>query len=235
MEATIRFGNTRPAISFAINVPSFSERSAKAGKGKLKQTGDFILYRLLATPSAWVYLKAKYDHKIVNAELLARYRNTGYFLYGNRTGTSFDAMVPSMISFPKKSYVVVEPKQISGAIFEKVAPSLGALPLPESNKAAGAFLKAVETRLNEKNAMVIYPETTAGIGSLSDFACGAFRYPIKSGAPSFCFTNVLCGKRLVTYLDGPFYPDRKLSAAAQSADLQKRIRETMERRMKENN
>lgn len=231
MEATIRFASGRPGVSFAVRLPLVKEKNTEIREKGFGKVGDFVLYRLIAEPSAWVWLKARYDHRIENAGLLSRYRSTGYYLYGNRTGTSADAMVPSMLTFPKKAFVLADAAELRGKAIGKAAPSLGAVVLPEESKSVGAFLRTVREHASVGDALVIYPETSVGAGRLAPFAEGAFQYPVRGNAPSFCFTTVLRGGKLVTYLDGPFYPKEGLSVPEQRAELLSRVKNAMEKRL----
>ena len=110
----------------------------------------FLCYRVIATPIAKIYLKAKFHHKIVGKEKMKEVKDTGYFLYGNHTQQMADALIPSFVAFPKGVYVIVHPNNVSMKVFGKVTPYLGALPLPDDLGAMKNFLKAIEKRLNQK-------------------------------------------------------------------------------------
>jgi 1-acyl-sn-glycerol-3-phosphate acyltransferase len=124
----------------------------------------------------------------------------------------------------------------------RITPSLGALPLPDDAKATKNFLQAVETRILQKHAITIYPEAHiwpyyTGIRPFKDTS---FRYPIQQKVPVFCFTNTYQKRkwrktpRLVTYLDGPFYPDSALRGPAQREELRNRVYDTMTERSRLN-
>ena len=70
-------------------------------------------YRILARPLAWVYLKVAYRHKIVNKQALKKEKGHGFFLYGNHTHPVADAFMPSMVSYPVDTYVIVHPNNVS--------------------------------------------------------------------------------------------------------------------------
>jgi hypothetical protein len=61
---------------------------------------------------------------------------------------------------------------------------------------------------------------------------------VKQKVPAFCFTNTYQKKRfskhprIVTYVDGPFYPDETLPLAQQKKKLRDEIYETMTERSK---
>ena len=58
-------------------------------------------------------------------------------------------------------------------------------------------------------------------------------YPIKCGVPVFAFTNTYQKRRfskkprIVTYIDGPFYPDETLPFSLRRKDLRDRVHGAM--------
>lgn len=210
--------------------------------GSWKRFTHFFWYRIIATPLAYLYLKLYFGHKIVNKNVVKQTKNTGWFLYGNHTHFLADALIPTMISTPKDTYVIVHPNNVSMPFLGRITPSLGALPLPDDAKATKNFLQAVATRIGEKHAVTIYPEAHiwpyyTGIRPFKDTS---FRYPIQQKVPVFCFTNTYQARRwrktprLVTYVDGPFYPDSALKGSTQREELRNRVYQIMVERSKNN-
>ncbi|MBQ7386558.1 MAG: hypothetical protein IJW03_00140 [Clostridia bacterium] len=208
-----------------------------------KRFTHFFWYRIVAPIPALLYTKIAFRHKIVNAEVLRPYRSTGYFMYGNHTQDIGDALIPSMIEMCKDKYVIVNPANLSVPVIGPITPSLGALPLPDDRDAHRAFTNAIRTRIEEGSAVVIYPEAHiwpyyTGIRHFSD---ASFYYPIKHGVPVFCFTNTYRRYKssnrpqIVTYVDGPFFPDESLPLKERRADLCRRVRITMLRRAENSN
>lgn len=206
----------------------------------IKKFTHFFWYRVVATPIAYGYAKIAHHHKIVGKEILRKHKREGYFLYGNHTHATADAAIPSLLTIPKDAYVIVHPNNVSMPYLGRVTPSLGALPLPDDMAAYRNFIKAIEQRITEKKAVVVYPEAHiwpyyTGIRPFKD---DSFAYPIKLGVPAFCFTNTYQKRRfskkprIVTYIDGPFYPDPSLPARAQRKDLRNRVYTAMCERAK---
>lgn len=207
----------------------------------LKKLTHFFWYRVIATPIAYLYTKAVFHHRIVGKQLLRPYRRTGYFLYGNHTQDIGDALIPNMLNIPKDNYVIVHPNNVSMPYLGRVTPSLGALPLPDDMAAYRNFIKAIERRIAEGHAVVVYPEGHiwpfyTGIRPFTDVS---FAYPTKLNAPVFCFTNTYQKRRwskkpkIVTYVDGPFYPDATLSAREQKRKLRDQVYACMCERAKQ--
>lgn len=201
-----------------------------------------LAYRVIATPLAYCYLKLYFHHKIVNKQVLMAAKGQGYFLYGNHTHFLADALVPTMVSTPKDAYVVVHPNNVSMPVLGRITPYLGAMPLPDDMQAAKNFVRAVEQRIAEKNCVMIYPEAHIWpyYTDIRPFRDASFRYPVKCGAPVFCLTNTYQKRRfskrprLVTYVDGPFYPTPDAPAKEQRQQLRDAVYRQMKQRAKQN-
>lgn len=212
-------------------------------KGVWKRFTHFFWYRIVATPIAYLYLKLYFGHKIVNKKVLKEAKATGWFIYGNHTHFMADALIPTFVSMPKDMYVIVHPNNVSMPYLGRITPSLGALPLPDDAEAGRNFINAVEQRISEGNGVTIYPEAHIWpyYTKIRPFADSSFRYPIKCDVPVFCFTNTYQKRRfrkaprIVTYVDGPFYPDEKLKGRQQRMDLRNRVYETMVKRAENSN
>ncbi len=197
---------------------------------------SFIVYRVLAMPIAFLYLKLKFRHKTIGKEKLAGIGAA--FIYGNHTQQVADALIPTFISMPKKAYVIVHPANVSMPLLGRLTPYMGALPLPDGLKAARNFNAAVKRSTELQKPVFIYPEAHIWpyYTGIRNFPSDSFSYPIKYGTPVFCFTNTYQkrkrgkGVRLVTYIDGPFYPKNELCGAAQRADLRTQVYNSMKSR-----
>lgn len=202
---------------------------------RFKRFTHFFWYRAVATPLAWLYLKLRFRHRIVNRKLLKSVKG-GYFLYGNHTQPVADAFVPTMAAFPRDVYVIVHPANVSMPFLGRVTPSMGALPLPDGLDAAKNFAAAVKTRAEEGHAVAIYPEAHIWpwYTGIRPFPDGSFAYPVRLEKPAYCFTNTYqrrwYGVKLVTYIDGPFTPDPALPLRERREKLRNDVFETMTRR-----
>ena len=120
----------------------------------------------------------------------------------------------------------------------KVTPSLGALPLPDDKGAYKNFLAAIETHIERNHTVVVYPEAHIWpyYTKIRPFHDTSFAYPVKLNAPVYCFTNTYHKRKhgkepkIITYVDGPFYPDPEIPLRARRKDLRDRVYETMCRR-----
>ena len=89
-------------------------------KTYLKKFLHRFCYTVVAKPVAWCFLKIKYHHKIIGKEKLKKLHNSGFFMYGNHTNAAADALIPTMVSHPADTYVIVHPNNVSMPIFGKV-------------------------------------------------------------------------------------------------------------------
>ncbi len=212
-------------------------------QGAWKRFTRFFWYRVVATPLAWLFLKGKFRHKMVGRKALKGKKKEGFFLFGNHTQEVADAFIPTMLCFPRRVNVIVHPNNVSMPVLGKITPSLGALPLPDDLDASKNFIHAIETRIGEGNAVCIYPEAHiwpyfTGIRPFSD---KSFRYPVKYDKPAYCFTNTYQVKkaggkvRIVTYVDGPFYPDASLPIPQRRKALRDQVYAAMTERAKNSN
>ena len=209
----------------------------------LRKLSHIFWYVILARPLAYIFLKLKFGHKIVNRNALKQSEGRSIFIYGNHTNAAADAFIPSMVSFPKDAYVIVHPDNVSMPVLGKVTPSLGALPLPDTCEAVRNFLSSIEGHLTKNEAVMIYPEAHIWpyYTKIRPFKDTSFRYPVQYHSPVYCFTNVYKKRRIrktpriVTYVDGPFLADETLSAKEQKQRLRDLVYETMCTRSAENN
>lgn len=205
--------------------------------GTARQIGRFFAYHIIAKPIAWIFLKVKYHHRIVNKDCLKAAKNTGFFLYGNHTNALADTVIPTMISMPVGVYVIVHPNNVSMPVLGKLTPCLGALPLPDDKEAMKNFKYALDTLMEKKQCITIYPEAHiwpyyTGIRNFKD---SSFRYPVQYQVPVFCFTNTYQKRKrgstpqIVTYVDGPFYADVRMSVKEQKKQLHEQVLVSMKK------
>lgn len=207
--------------------------------GFLKKIGDFIVYRIVATPIAYLYCKVKFKHKIKNKQVLKKCK-TGYFIYGNHTQEIADALIPHFICGPRKTYFIVHANNVSMPFLGKFTPSFGAIPLPDDLTGTKNFLACINKRISDKKPVVIYPEAHIWpyYTEIRPFKENSFKYPIKYNVPAYCFTNTYQKRKfskhpkIVTYVDGPFYANKNLTPKEQEMDLRNQIYECMKKRAK---
>lgn len=202
-----------------------------------------FIYRCVAIPVTYLYMKIKFGHKIINRRVIKPYKNKACFIYGNHTQAYADPCVPTFITFPHKPSIIVHPNNVSIPVIGKITPYLGAIPLPGDMGAGRNFIKCIEERLKKNQSVCIYPEAHiwpyhTGIRNFKDTS---FHYPVKYNTPVFCFTNTYQKRKLrktpkmVTYIDGPFFADDSLNPRLRKTDLRDRVLACMKERAKNSN
>lgn len=196
-----------------------------------KRFTRFFWYRIVATPIAYVYAKLTFHHKVIGREKLVAHKDTGYFLYGNHTQDIGDAVIPNLLHISKESYVIVHPNNVSIPVIGRIVPSLGGIPLPDDMDAYRNFLRVIDKRIEQGAKVVIYPEAHIWpfYTGIRPFPDTSFHYPVRCGVPAFCFTNTYQKRRfskkprIVTYIDGPFYPAEDVPQRQRKRELRDRI------------
>ena len=105
------------------------------------------------------------------------------------------------------------------------------------------FLESIKKKIRKSHAITIYPEAHIWpyYTKIRPFKSVSFKYPIELGVPSFCITNTYqrYGKnkdkiQIVSYIDGPFFPDLSISKPEARKKLRDMVYNQMVERSKEN-
>ena len=212
--------------------------------GRSWKVKRFFLYRVLAHPIGWVYLKIRFGWRVKNRQILKKIpKLQGCFIYGNHTQAIADAFVPSLSVFPRPVYTIVHSNNVSMPVLGKLNAYMGALPVPNTLKSARNFQKAISVRYGEGNGVMIYPEAHIWpyFVGIRNFPETAFRYPAHCNAPCIVLTNTYQRRkwrkrpRLVTYIDGPFYPDQTLPPKPAAKALRDQVYKVMKGRSEQSN
>lgn len=235
-----------------IYYSSFNDDVVKNKKQNIKIKEDFkwihknLLYKIcskiiyaIAYTFGIFYSKFILHVKVENKETLNKYKNTGYFIYGNHTLPIGDAFNPVRV-INKKFYTIASQSNLGTPVIGKLLPMLGALIIPENIGQMKNFIKAVNTRIDEKKAIIIYPEAHVWpyYTKIRNFNETAFKFPVDKNAISFCMTTTYYKRKnkdkpgIKIYIDGPFFPDESLPLKERKRKLSDEIHKTMEKRIK---
>lgn len=204
----------------------------------LWKAAAFFVYRIIMTPIAYLYCKIKLHLKIVDRTHGRRDKSEGCFLYSNHTLLIGDAFIPSLLMFPKKTYVIVASENLSTKGTRNFLSMSGALPIPKSVIAFRNFNNAIEKRILQNHCIAIYPEAHIWpyYTGIRPFESKSFRYPVKFNVPIYVSTTTF-GKRkkgktpkVTVYIDGPFYPDGQITPHEAEKKLRDTAYETMLKR-----
>lgn len=202
-----------------------------------------LIYICIAFPLAYLYSKIKFRYKIVNKNILKKYKGAGYFLYINHTQTIADVTWPGLVCAPKRAYIIANPDNVSLPILKDITKMVGAIPVPSNLASTRNFMKTITKRIDEKAVVAIYPEAHVWnyYTKIRPFKDTSFKYPVLNNVPAFSLTityqksKFIKTPRIVAYLDGPFFASKEESIANQKLELRNKIYETMVNRSKANN
>ncbi len=200
--------------------------------------GRFIAYRLFATPLAFLYTKLFLGHRTKGRRALHAVKGRGYFVFANHTQPTGDAFMPHMSLFPKSAYTVVHPANISMPVLGHLTPFLGAIPTPSGHRGLREFRNAIEKRILQGHAVIIYPEAHIWpyYTGIRPFPATSMSFPVTLDEASFTMTTTYKKRRFfkkpraISYIDGPFYPNTTLPPRERTAELRERIYRTMTER-----
>ena len=213
-------------------------------KNPLWNLCSILIQQIISVPIKVLYSKIKFRIKYVGKEKLRPYKKQGYFIYGNHTQAFADTFITSRAIYPKRSFLIVNPENVSMKFLRNIVEMLGAIPVPSNKGAMKNFLEVIEKRIKQGNAITIYPEAHIWpyYTGIRNFKSVSFKYPVKLDVPAFCMTNTYqsYGKnndkvKIVTYIDGPYFPNKELSLKEQQEDLRNQIYEKMVERSKKSN
>ncbi len=190
-------------------------------KGPLWRLGSFILYRFIATPLVYLFCRLFYGVRIENRRALQKIKG-GFFLYGNHTQHVCDAFIPTLVTFPKRAYIVTSTDAVAIPVVKILVRMLGGIPLPTERKGMIPFFGATKSLAEHHSVVMIYPEAHIWpyYTKIRPFGDGAFLYPVKTGHPAAAFTVTYRERKifknrhpLITVrVSEPFYPDTSLPA-----------------------
>lgn len=211
-------------------------------KNPLWNICSYILQNILSVPIKIFYSKIKFRIKYIGKEKIRKYKKQGYFIYANHTQAFADTFIPSNPIYPKRNFFIVNPENVSMKHLETIVEMLGALPIPNNKSATKNFLEAVKQKVENGFAVTIYPEAHIWpyYTKIRPFKSVSFKYPVKLKKPAFCMTNTYQKTnnnkiKIVTYIDGPFFTNEKLSLQEQKEDLRNQIYDCMVKRSQNSN
>ena len=188
------------------------------------------------------YWKAKFYGR----EKLKKARGKGYVMYANHTNPFHDVFGPALAA-NRKIYTVISAVNLKIPGIGPMLPMIGGIPLGTNDKEKKAMNEAVDVRLKkQKKCLVIYPEAHVWpyATSIRKFPAGgkSFKYAVRNDLPIFTMTTTYHKRknskrtlpRMDIYVDGPFFPDPKLSDEENQNMLAEKAYESMKKYAKKN-
>ncbi len=232
-------------FSSAKIVPRKIDSSFKYNKSLVWEFFSYLIQNILSMPIKYLYLKIKFSHKFVGKEKIKKYkkenRKKGLFIYANHTQEFADTIIPSMAIYPTRNFFIVNPENISMHHTGFLVELLGAIPVPGDLTSSKNFLKRIENRIKKGYSISIYPEAHIWpyCTFIRNFKSISFRYPKMYNVAFFTITNTYQKKnnkiQIVSYIDGPFYPNENLSLKENEKVLRDKAYEIMSKQAKNSN
>ena len=235
-------------FSKAKIIPRKIDGRFKYNKSAFWEFWSFLIQNVLSMPIKILYLKIKFNHKYIGTEKFKKYRKEGFFIYSNHTQVFSDTFTPSVAVYPKRNFLIVNPANISLKGTGWLVELLGAIPIPEGIEAYKNFLNRIKNRIDKGYSISIYPEAHIWpyYTKIRPFKDVSFKYPVQLNTPVFCITNTYqegqnlknkLNKKItmVSYIDGPFFPDNSLNKKEAQEKLRDEVYKKMCERSKNNN
>jgi len=193
----------------------------KYHRGLLWELCSYLLQNIITMPIKLLHLRLKFKHEFIGKEKIKKYMNEnkkqGFFIYANHTQSFADTHIPSMAVYPRRNFFIVNPENISMKGTKMLVEMLGAIPIPGDIKSTKSFIKRLENRLNKGYIISIYPEAHIWpyCTWIRNFKSVSFEFPKRFNKPFFTITNTYHKEKkkikIISYIDGPFFPDSNLS------------------------
>ncbi len=214
-------------------------------KNPFKKIWSAILFRGFKLFGQY-YERVYWQAKFYGREKLKEAKGKGYVIYANHTNPFHDVFGPALAA-DRRIFTIVSPVNLKVPGIGKFLPYIGALPLGKSKEEKQAFNEAVDTRLKQKNVLVVYPEAHVWpfATKIRKFPAGdkSFKYAARNNLPIFTMTTTYHKRkdkkkgdlpRMDIYVDGPFFPDDNKTEAENREMLAKKAYDSMVKYSKNN-
>ena len=185
-----------------------------------------------------VYINLILRVRIIGKEKLQATNDQGYFIYGNHTQTFGDVVLPLSIVPAKKYYAIAAQSNWGIPVLGKLVLPYFGLPVGENIEQSAKLIKAITTVIKTKKVVVIYPESHVWpyYTKIRPFPVNSMHFPVALDSASFTMTTTYSrpkwGKKpqITVYIDGPFYPDKRLTKKQAQEKLHQQVYQTMQKR-----
>ena len=197
-----------------------------------------ILFRAFWIFGQW-YERHYWQAKFYGREKLKEARGKGYVIYANHTNPFHDVFGPA-VAADRRIFTIISPVNLKVPGIGKYLPLIGALPLGKTKEEKAAFHEAVDKRLGQKKALVVYPEAHVWpyATKIRKFPAGdkSFKYATRNDLPIFTMTTTYHKRRdkkhgdlprMEVYLDGPFFPNADKTEEENRAILAQKAYDSM--------
>jgi 1-acyl-sn-glycerol-3-phosphate acyltransferase len=145
---------------------------------------SFVLYRVIGVPLAWLISKVVFHVRVKNRRALKKVKG-GFFLYTTHTHELMDDFMPSVVSFPRRAYIVANPRAVTGSALGFFVPLFGGIPLNDSAEGKQRFRERLAQIVAGGDVVAIMPEAHLWpyYNGIRHFTPYSFTYPVHDDAP----------------------------------------------------
>lgn len=224
-----------------INVKPLGEGYRYMRTHWLFKAFEFVFYYAVMIPVVYMLQKVYCHQKFANRKVMKQARKTGCFIVSNHTQVQSDSYIGPLAMFPTKCFIISNPHVLSLKGMRLGMQAYGVIPLGSNFSEKKEFLRCIEARMQAGNAVIVYPEAHVWpyYTKIRPFDEQCFLYLVDQKKPMYVLTNCyqkrkfLKKPQIVTYADGPFYPNSSSSRKDAARELRDIAYETMCKRTKE--
>ena len=210
-------------------------------KGFLFRAFEGPFYYGIMIPVVYMLQKVFSHQKFANRKLLKQAKKDGYFLVSNHTQVQSDSYIGPLAAWPKKCFIISNPDVLAIPGLRLGMQAYGVIPVGDTLEHKKEFLRCVDTRVNAGKAVIVYPEAHVWpfYTGIRPFDYQSFCHITRTKKPMFVLTNCYQKRRffkrpkIVTYADGPFYPNGALKEMEAARELRDIAYDVMNKRVRE--
>lgn len=144
-----------------------------------------VFYYFFAKPLLYFITIFIQKIKVRGIKNIRKLKNTGYIIYCNHTHFSDAYIMPTRITGFKRTYIICDKLSLGIPIINKLVKGLGGLPVPDTKTATVNLNKVVDSLLEKKKAIVVYPEAHIWkyFTGTREFSATSFKFASRNNVP----------------------------------------------------
>lgn len=197
---------------------------------------SFIFYYIIALPLLTVANLVLFRTRTKGRKNIKNLKNQGFFVYANHTNYKDAWVTPISVARFRKNYVIAEKTAVRIRFVGQLVKAGGGLPVADTPTGLKNLSKAIETIINKKQIVTIFPEAHIWpyYTGVRPFPSTSFRFAAKTGAPAVpvaiaykqkWFLGDIRKPRQVVYIGKPVFPKPELSVKENAEYLNQQCHE----------
>lgn len=184
-------------VSKHVRTRPIDETYPYTHKNLLWRLVSAFLYYVVAPIPVWVMSKI-YGMRIHGRRSIRGLG--GCYIYGNHTHWT-DVLIPYLISFPTRAYIVTGPTAVSVPLVRHLVSMLGGLPLNPTARGKVVFREALDRAVKGGSPVAIFPEAHEWpyYNGIREFPPYSFTYPVRTSEPVVAYVVTYRRRRVAWY------------------------------------